>query len=139
MRFAWNKKSLFYKVFYFFERVIKELLFHCSMCGQCAVRGLGLTCPMRCPKQLRNGPCGGSMNGICETDPKRKCVWYLIAKRSKRMPIFNKTKEIKAPIDWSLFHTAAWDNLVRRDITIDGESNHTKNFNTWKASIDNTN
>ena len=139
MQYTWQKRSFFYKIFYFIERLIKEILFQCSMCGQCAVRGLGLTCPMRCPKQLRNGPCGGSMNGICETDPKKKCVWYLIAKRSKRMPIFNKTKKIKSPIDWSLFHTAAWDNLFKRRISIDGDSKNTDFFNKWRAMIEKEN
>ena len=29
------------------------------MCGQCVLHSTGLTCPMACPKTLRNGPCGG--------------------------------------------------------------------------------
>jgi len=136
MEFTWQKRSLFYNIFYWVERLIKEILFQCSMCGQCAVRGLGLTCPMRCPKQMRNGPCGGSMNGICETDKKKKCVWYLIAKRSRLMPFFNKTKMIKSPIDWSLFGTAAWDNLLKKRITINGDSKNTEFFNNWIYKLD---
>ena len=31
----------------------------CRMCGQCALPVTGYACPMTCPKQLRNGPCGG--------------------------------------------------------------------------------
>ena len=41
------------------ERRGKEALFGCRMCGQCALPATGYACPMTCPKQLRNGPCGG--------------------------------------------------------------------------------
>nr|WP_245947992.1 methylenetetrahydrofolate reductase C-terminal domain-containing protein [Halomonas montanilacus] len=29
------------------------------MCGQCILSSTGMSCPMNCPKSLRNGPCGG--------------------------------------------------------------------------------
>ena len=41
------------------ERRTKEAVFGCRMCGQCALPATGYACPMTCPKQLRNGPCGG--------------------------------------------------------------------------------
>jgi len=41
------------------ERAAKETLFGCRMCGQCALPVTGYVCPMGCPKELRNGPCGG--------------------------------------------------------------------------------
>ncbi|MDD2703209.1 MAG: methylenetetrahydrofolate reductase C-terminal domain-containing protein [Candidatus Omnitrophica bacterium] len=57
----------------------------CTMCGECIVGITGGICPVtRCPKGLRNGPCGGSHKGKCEVDPKRDCVWVLI---------YNKLKE----------------------------------------------
>ena len=35
-----------------------------------------MSCPMNCPKNLRNGPCGGVReNGHCEVKPEMKCVW----------------------------------------------------------------
>ena len=46
-------------------------LFGCRMCGQCALPTTGYACPMTCPKQLRNGPCGGvSPDGSCEVYPE---------------------------------------------------------------------
>ncbi|MBF6309362.1 methylenetetrahydrofolate reductase C-terminal domain-containing protein, partial [Nocardia farcinica] len=41
------------------EVVLKGWIFNCQMCGQCILHSTGMTCPMTCPKKLRNGPCGG--------------------------------------------------------------------------------
>ncbi|MEX0583290.1 MAG: methylenetetrahydrofolate reductase C-terminal domain-containing protein, partial [Sneathiella sp.] len=41
------------------EKAVKSFLFDCRMCGQCALSDTGMSCPMNCPKSLRNGPCGG--------------------------------------------------------------------------------
>ena len=41
------------------EKVVKGILFDCQMCGQCSLSSTGMSCPMNCPKTLRNGPCGG--------------------------------------------------------------------------------
>lgn len=41
------------------ERWAKEVVFGCKMCGQCILQSTGMTCSMNCPKNLRNGPCGG--------------------------------------------------------------------------------
>jgi hypothetical protein len=40
------------------ERQTKQKMFGCRMCGQCALPVTGYVCPMGCPKELRNGPCG---------------------------------------------------------------------------------
>jgi len=49
------------------EKVVKGFLFDCQMCGQCALSSTGMSCPMNCPKHLRNGPCGGvRSNGNCQ-------------------------------------------------------------------------
>ena len=49
------------------EKVIKGALFDCQMCGQCVLTSTGMSCPMNCPKSIRNGPCGGvRANGYCE-------------------------------------------------------------------------
>ena len=40
-------------------------------CGQCIVGYTGLSCPMNCPKKMRNGPCGGVRpDGRCEVEPE---------------------------------------------------------------------
>ena len=33
---------------------------------------------MTCPKNLRNGPCGGTNNGQCEVYPDRPCIWVKV-------------------------------------------------------------
>ena len=45
------------------EHFSKKALFDCQMCGQCVLHSTGMTCPMTCPKNLRNGPCGGVRDG----------------------------------------------------------------------------
>ena len=45
-----------------------------------------MSCPMNCPKSLRNGPCGGvRANGHCEVDPQMICVWVEAVAGSRRM------------------------------------------------------
>ena len=54
----------------------KGFMFDCQMCGQCVLSSTGMSCPMNCPKPLRNGPCGGvRANGNCEVKPEMPCVW----------------------------------------------------------------
>ena len=62
--------------FQFVERHFKTLLFDCQMCGDCLLGSTGMSCPMNCPKELRNGPCGGvRQDGGCEVLPAMRCVW----------------------------------------------------------------
>ncbi|NDE02400.1 MAG: methylenetetrahydrofolate reductase, partial [Gammaproteobacteria bacterium] len=69
------------------ERGVKGFMFDCKMCGQCVLSSTGMSCPMNCPKQLRNGPCGGvRANGHCEVVPEMKCVWVLAWEGSQRIP-----------------------------------------------------
>ena len=69
------------------ERSVKGLLFDCKMCGQCVLSSTGMSCPMNCPKNLRNGPCGGVRdNGCCEVRPEMKCVWVQAVAGSERIP-----------------------------------------------------
>jgi methylenetetrahydrofolate reductase (NADPH) len=58
------------------ERVVKQSLFDCQMCGQCGLSVTGMACPNGCAKQMRNGPCGGVRpDGHCEVHPDRPCTW----------------------------------------------------------------
>lgn len=94
------------------ERLTKGLLFDCRMCGQCVLHSTGLTCPMTCPKNLRNGPCGGvRADGHCEVEPEMHCVWVEAWERSKKMPRFGpEFVKILPPLDRSLQDTSAWIN-----------------------------
>ena len=107
-----KKKSLPYQLFYYPERLAKEALFNCHMCGQCILRSTSLICPMQCPKQLRNGPCGGSMHGLCEVFPDEPCIWAQIYDRADKLPIFQKKlASVQPTVDWSLVGTSAWLNI----------------------------
>ena len=94
----------------FVEKRVKGLLFDCRMCGQCILSSTGMSCPMNCPKQLRNGPCGGvRANGNCEVEPDMPCVWVQAWKgtgtmREGRANIMN----VQKPVDQSLRETSAW-------------------------------
>jgi len=69
------------------EKAVKGLLFDCRMCGQCVLSSTGMSCPMNCPKNLRNGPCGGVRdNGNCEVKPDMRCVWVEAYRGSERIP-----------------------------------------------------
>jgi len=63
------------------EAWAKGLIFGCRACGQCVLRANAMTCPMRCPKNLRNGPCGGTLGGRCEVDAARPCIHVRIHTR----------------------------------------------------------
>ena len=69
------------------EKRVKGLLFDCKMCGQCVLSSTGMSCPMNCPKNLRNGPCGGVRDdGTCEVKPGMRCVWVEAFRGSERIP-----------------------------------------------------
>jgi hypothetical protein len=69
------------------EQAVKGLLFDCRMCGQCILSSTGMSCPMNCPKSLRNGPCGGvRANGNCEIIEDMPCVWVQAYEGSRRIP-----------------------------------------------------
>jgi hypothetical protein len=101
------------KVLLAVEKTIKETFFDCRMCGQCILHSTGMTCPMRCPKNERNGPCGGvRLDGNCEVFPDRPCVWVLAWERSRRLPLWRDDMErLNPPVDWRLSGTSSWENL----------------------------
>jgi hypothetical protein len=68
------------------ERAAKGFMFDCHSCGQCVLSATGMACPMNCPKQMRNGPCGGvRADGTCEVDPQMRCVWVEATEGTKRI------------------------------------------------------
>lgn len=97
------------------EEASKKRIFDCRMCGQCILHSTGMTCSMRCPKNLRNGPCGGvRSNGHCEVKPEMKCVWVQAYARSQKMPIYgDEMILIQPPVNRRLQGTSAWVNMVK--------------------------
>jgi methylene-tetrahydrofolate reductase-like protein len=96
------------------ERVVKEAVWDCRMCGQCVLHDTGLTCPMTCPKTLRNGPCGGVRpDGNCEVIPEMRCVWVKAYRRADRIPVFgDHINRLRPPVDNRLWDTSSWRNLA---------------------------
>jgi Methylene-tetrahydrofolate reductase C terminal len=98
----------------FVERVAKGLLFDCRMCGQCVLSSTGMSCPMNCPKQLRNGPCGGVRpGGFCEVRPEMRCVWVLAWGGASRMQGGQRIREVLPPVDRRLEGSSAWLRVAR--------------------------
>lgn len=96
------------------EYGIKGLLFDCKMCGQCVLSSSGMSCPMNCPKQLRNGPCGGVRPGeYCEVNPWMKCVWCQAWDGATRMTGGDNIREVLPPVDHSLKGSSAWLRVSR--------------------------
>ena len=98
----------------FGEELGKKAVFDCRMCGQCVLHSTGMTCPMTCPKNLRNGPCGGvRANGNCEVIPDMKCVWVEAFERSLQMPQFGgEILLIQPPLNRQLEGSSAWINML---------------------------
>jgi hypothetical protein len=96
------------------EHAVKGPLFGCQMCGQCVLHETGLTCPMNCPKTLRNGPCGGVRpDGGCEVKPEMRCVWLKGYERSRKLPLWRgHFNELRPPVDNRLHGTSSWKNLA---------------------------
>lgn len=98
-----------------FERACKGFLFDCQMCGQCALSETGMSCPMNCPKSLRNGPCGGVRpDGNCEVDPGMRCVWVDAWDGSQRMRGGNAIGDVQQAVDYSLKGASSWLRVVRQ-------------------------
>ena len=95
------------------EKVVKGFLFDSQMCGLCTLSSTGMVCPMNCPKTLRNGPCGGvRSDGMCEVQPRMRCVWIEAYEGSARMRS-GGIDAVRDPVDWSLAGTSSWLRFIR--------------------------
>jgi Methylene-tetrahydrofolate reductase C terminal len=93
------------------ERTSKQDLFGCRMCGQCALPVSGYSCPMGCPKELRNGPCGGvGPGGSCEVYPERRCVWVVGYERAASAGHAGDLRRLQRPVDHRRFGESSWLN-----------------------------
>ncbi len=108
-----DKKESRKKILYFFEKAIKDITSNCKECGDCALPEMAFLCPeSQCAKFLRNGPCGGSFEGMCEVDFTLPCVWVKIYDRLKA---YGEEKQILEQEvisrNWDLNKTSSWLNF----------------------------
>jgi methylenetetrahydrofolate reductase (NADPH) len=96
------------------EHIIKVITNDCKDCGDCAMLDLAYLCPMsQCPKNQRNGACGGSYDGWCEVYPnEKKCVWV---RAYARLKDYNEEGQLDSfttpPANWNLYQTSSWSNF----------------------------
>jgi len=97
------------------EDLIKVPIFRCQRCGECILSHTAFICSQRCPKRLRNGPCGGTgEGGTCEVYPDRKCVWYRIYRRARLLHRLSLLRRVENIHNWGLENTSAWLNVLRK-------------------------
>jgi methylenetetrahydrofolate reductase (NADPH) len=97
------------------EYAIKRPLFGCEACGNCVLGHMEYVCPQTCPKNLRNGPCGGTHMGRCEVVDK-PCIWISVYERAKAT---NRMEDLRVhipPRNKALKGTSSWINyFLNRD------------------------
>ena len=115
--FAWIGYQRLDRFFLAVEKPVKGFLFDSRSCGQCTLHYTGMSCPMNCPKRMRNGPCGGVLaDGGCEVKPEMRCVWLLAWEGRRRLQGDSDklAPPLLPPLDVRLRHTSAWLRVVRQ-------------------------
>ncbi len=96
------------------ESLLKGALFDCQMCGQCVLANTGMSCPMNCPKSIRNGPCGGVRNnGYCEVKPDMRCVWVDAWHGNQAMQNKARFNIVHVEIDHQQRGSSSWLRVAR--------------------------
>jgi methylenetetrahydrofolate reductase (NADPH) len=93
------------------EQAAKVPLFGCKDCGDCSLPEIAYVCPeSQCAKNQRNGPCGGTRDGICEVYDT-ECIW---SEAYERLKAFGEEESmLDGPVvvkDNALQGTSAWAN-----------------------------
>ena len=98
------------------ELKFKQDAFGCQNCGNCVLGEMEYVCPMTCPKNLRNGPCGGPFNGMCEVTPEQPCIWVSVYERAKEMGRIEHLKTFVPARNRALSNTSSYINFyLNRD------------------------
>lgn len=106
--------SGFDKIFTSLEKTGKGFFFDCQMCGNCVLSKTGMTCPMNCPKTMRNGPCGGvRSDSMCEVKPEMRCVWVEAWEGASRMKSGDDIKQAQFSVDHRQKGSSSWLRLAR--------------------------
>ena len=93
------------------EQVAKVPLFGCEDCGDCSLPEIAYVCPeSQCAKNQRNGPCGGTRDGLCEVYDT-ECIW---SQAYERLKAYGEEEDmLEGPVvvkDNALAGTSAWAN-----------------------------
>ena len=93
------------------EHALKILSFDCRDCGDCSLPEIAYLCPeSQCAKNQRNGPCGGTHQGLCEVGEK-ECIW---ARAYDRLKAYGEEERmLEGPVVYrngALKGTSAWAN-----------------------------
>jgi methylenetetrahydrofolate reductase (NADPH) len=99
------------------EQVAKVPMFDCKDCGDCSLSEIAYVCPeSQCAKNQRNGPCGGTRDGLCEVYDS-ECIWSQAYERLKAYG--EEETMLDGPVvvkDNALAGTSAWANtFLARD------------------------
>jgi methylenetetrahydrofolate reductase (NADPH) len=81
-----------------FEYYGKKEVFGCQNCGNCVLGSMEYVCPQTCPKQMRNGPCGGTFHGACEVIDQ-ECIWVKVMARAEASNAIEQLKVYIPPPD----------------------------------------
>jgi methylenetetrahydrofolate reductase (NADPH) len=99
------------------EQIAKVPMFRCRDCGDCSLPDIAYVCPESiCAKNQRNGPCGGTRDGLCEVYDS-ECIW---SQAYERLKAYGEEEDmLENPVvvkDNALARTSAWANaLLGRD------------------------
>jgi len=112
------------KVAHALEQAAKVPLFRCKDCGDCSLPEIAYVCPeSQCAKNQRNGPCGGTRDGLCEVYDS-ECIW---SEAYERLKAYGEEESmLDGPVvvkDNALQGTSAWANtFLGRDHQADAGS-----------------
>jgi methylenetetrahydrofolate reductase (NADPH) len=99
------------------EQLAKVPMFKCEDCGDCSLPDIAYVCPeSMCAKNQRNGPCGGTRDGLCEVYDS-ECIW---SQAYERLKAYGESDSmLDGPVvikDNALQDTSAWlNNFLGRD------------------------
>lgn len=97
------------------EFALKAPIFGCQACGNCVLGTMEYVCPQTCPKNLRNGPCGGPFLGRCEVEDKI-CIWVEVYERAKAAKRIDDLRIYIPPRNPALRGSSSWANyFLNRD------------------------
>jgi methylenetetrahydrofolate reductase (NADPH) len=98
------------------ELAIKKPMFGCKACGNCVLGEMEYVCPMTCPKNMRNGPCGGTLMGMCEVLPDKPCIWVKVYDTANATGRVEELRQYIPPRNRDLQGTSSFINLfLERD------------------------